>query len=144
MRFPATVSTAKFDKLVLRGNTGATAVRVCSKASTMKALQPNVRAAVSNTAHTLEGVDGRSSEARRFRDLLHSITNDLGGVGVLSTYELSLARQCAALMLRSDQVEAAVVRGDTNADELTRLADQVRRVLGDLQVTVERRTMAAA
>ncbi len=93
--------------------------------------------------HVLDGLDGRSAPARRFRDLLDSITASYGGVAALSMTELSQARQAAALMLRSDQLQVAVVQGG-DADELSRLSDQVRRILVDLQQSVSSRETIAA
>jgi hypothetical protein len=109
----------------------------------MKARPSNTRSAISNMPHVLDGLDGRSAKARRFRDLLHSIAANFGGVEALTMAELSQARQAAALMHRSDQLQVAVVQGG-DANELTLLSDQVRRILADLHNSVNSRDTIAA
>lgn len=93
-----------------------------------------VRSAVSNGTKVLAGVDGRSSTARRFRDLVADLAHDLGLSGPLSTAEQGLLRQAAALTLRAEQLQAAVVCGKpVDGDELIRLSGEARRIVASLR-----------
>ncbi len=90
------------------------------------------RAKVSNGSKLLAGVDGRSSAARRFRDLTADLAHEFSVD--LSTAELGLVRQAAALTLRAELLQAAIVRGEpVNADELIRLSSEARRILASLR-----------
>lgn len=96
-------------------------------------LLPTTRSAVSNGTRLLEGVDGRSSPARRFRDLIQSFARDLGGFSRLTEAERALVRQAASLTLRAEQLQAAVVRGEpVDADTLIRLSGEARRLLSSI------------
>jgi len=89
------------------------------------------RSRVTNGTRLLMGVDGRSAEARRFRDLVRSYEAEFEST---SESDRNLIRQAALLALKSEQLQAAVVRGEAvDADTLTKLAGQLRRVLGDLR-----------
>jgi hypothetical protein len=91
---------------------------------------PTVRAAVSNGSHLLPGIDGRSASARRYRDLVTDLAGDLGGETALTSAELALVRQAAATTMRAEQLQAAIVRGESVAsDELVRLSNASARIL---------------
>lgn len=95
---------------------------------------PRIRSAVSNGTRLLVGVDGRSALARRFRDLITELTAEAGGREGLSAAECSGIRQAAAMMLRVEQVQAAIVRGEpVDNDELIRASGELRRLLGALR-----------
>jgi len=80
----------------------------------------------------LANVDLRSSSARRFRDLVRSYEAELGGN--LTELERGLIKQAAALSLRTEQMQEAIVRGDAvDADALIRLSSEARRILTSLQ-----------
>jgi hypothetical protein len=98
---------------------------------------PTVRSAVSNGSRLLNGVDGRSSGARRFRDLIADLARDeFGRVADLSIVEVGLLRQAAALTLRAEQMQADMVRGEiVDADELVRVSSESRRVLAAIRRT---------
>jgi len=101
--------------------------RVVSRPST-------TRSAISNGSRILEGVDGRSASARRFKDLVENFSRDLGGVDRLSEAEQSLIRQAASLTMRGEQLQAAIVRGEVvDPDELIRLSNTARRCLEGIQ-----------
>jgi hypothetical protein len=101
--------------------------RVVSRPST-------TRSAISNGSRILEGVDGRSASARRFKDLVENFSRDLGGVDRLSEAEQSLIRQAASLTMRGEQLQAAIVRGEAvDPDELIRLSNTARRCLEGIQ-----------
>jgi hypothetical protein len=102
---------------------------------TIEARTPNVsvslktRSAISNGKRMLPGVDGRSPAARRYRDLVADFTRDLGGAA-LSAAEVALIRQAAALMVRAEALQAAIIRGETVDDETAvRLTNAATRVL---------------
>lgn len=93
-----------------------------------------IRSAVSNGTRLLAGVDGRSATARRFRDLVAELTAEVGGADDLSAAERSAIRQAAALMLRIEQVQALIVRGEpVDNDVLIRLSGESRRLLAGLR-----------
>jgi hypothetical protein len=73
-------------------------------------------------------VDGRSHHARRFRDLVDAYTTEIGGT--LTESESGLVRQAAALALRCEQLQAAIVRGEAVDDDLlVRISGTARRLL---------------
>ena len=88
------------------------------------------RAKVSNGKKLLAGVDGRGRMARRFKDVLLDLIAEFGGAGALTTAELGLARQAAALTVRAEALQAAVVKGEpVSDDELIRTASEARRIM---------------
>ena len=89
------------------------------------------RSIASNDALRLDGVDLRSSVARRFRDLVVAYSADLGGVAKLTEAERALVRQAASLTIRAERLQAEIVRGDVHvdADEVVRLSSETRRCL---------------
>jgi hypothetical protein len=90
------------------------------------------RSAVTNGSRLLEGIDGRSPAARRYRDLIHLYESEVGGE--LTEIERGLIKQAAALSLRSEQLQGAVVRGeDVDNDTLIRLSGEARRILASLR-----------
>jgi hypothetical protein len=94
----------------------------------------NCRSRVTNGKRLLAGCDGRSRNARRYRDLLADMACDLGGAANLSTAELAILRQAAGLVLRSEQIQADVVNGrPVDADEAVRLANASARLLAALR-----------
>jgi hypothetical protein len=70
------------------------------------------RSAVSNGTKLfcVDGLDGRSQTARRFRDLVEGMGNDLGGQDRLSEGQRQLIRRAATLSIMSESVEADFVR----------------------------------
>ena len=73
---------------------------------------PAVRSRVTNgSALFLQGVDGRSATARRFRDVYLQVLSDLG-TEATSEAQRQIARRCAALAVRAELMEAALARGD--------------------------------
>ena len=70
------------------------------------------RSAVSNGTRLfcVDGLDGRSQTARRFRDLVETIGNDLGGVDHLSEGQKQLIRRAATLSIMAEALEADAVR----------------------------------
>ena len=91
---------------------------------------PTVRAAVTNDPLALRGVDGRSIVARRYRDVAIALADDLGGQDKLSEPVKILVRQCAALTVQTEALQAKIVAGeDIDLEQLTRLSNVLGRTL---------------
>jgi|ERR1700678_3868346 hypothetical protein len=91
---------------------------------------PTVRSRATNGAKMIAGVDGRSAEARRWRDLAMSYADDAGGAESLSEAQRTLVATAATLTVRSEAMQAAMLRGElVNDEELTRLANVLGRTL---------------
>ena len=103
------------------------------------------RAAVSNGSRLhARGIDGRTRDARRFRDLVASFSESLGGEAALSEADKALVRNAAALAVKAERMQARIVKGeDVDLEGLTRLSNCVSRVLSQLGVKRERRELAA-
>jgi hypothetical protein len=90
------------------------------------------RSAVSNGTKLfcVEGLDGRSQTARRFRDLVETMTLDLGGLDRLSEGQKQLVRRAAGLAIMSEGVEADLCRNLAfDADQYGQLCDRLGRCL---------------
>jgi hypothetical protein len=79
----------------------------------------------------LEGVDGRSVLARRYRDILAQLVSDLGGDP--SEAQSIIARRAATLSVWCEQSEAKAAAGEPlNIGEFTTATNTLRRLLNDL------------
>ena len=94
----------------------------------------NNRARVTNGSRLLAGVDGRSAEARRYRDLVSSFAADLGGDPIkLSELVKALIRQTAAAVVVSERLQARIVRDEVvDLEQATRVANTAQRGLARL------------
>jgi hypothetical protein len=100
------------------------------------------RSRVSNRTRLLEGVDGRSALARRYRDICQAYETDAGGV--IPEADRDLIRQAASLTLRAEQMAASLVRGeDINNDELVRISSTAKRLIETIRVKADARKPAA-
>jgi hypothetical protein len=90
---------------------------------------PTTRSAVSNGSQLfVDNVDGRSKEARRFRDVLAEIISDLGGADGLSEGQRQLARRCALMSVECERMEAKSVAGEAiDLDVFGQLSDRIGR-----------------
>jgi hypothetical protein len=80
--------------------------------------------------HLLQGVDGRTAGAVRFKRLINSFSADLGGMAALTEAERGLVRQAASVIMRAEQVQSVIARGEyVDPDELIRLTNTARRTL---------------
>jgi hypothetical protein len=101
----------------------------------MQCVRPNfsasratTRSRISNRSRMLPGVDGRSSAARRFRDICANYEAEAGGN--VTEVERDLIRQAAGLTLRAEQLQGAIVRGEPiSNDELVRISSTAKRLL---------------
>jgi hypothetical protein len=95
---------------------------------------PATRAAISNGKHMLPGIDGRSAAARRYRDLVADLADDLGGIASLSAADLALVRQAAACTMQAEQLQAAIVNGKpVDSNLLVRVSNTLARTMAALQ-----------
>src|ERR1700751_4347428 len=78
---------------------------------------PTTRSRITNGKQMLAGVDGRSAEARRYKDLSMSYADDCGGASALTESQRALGRQAAALTVQSENLQAALLRGEAIDDE---------------------------
>ena len=92
------------------------------------------RSKITNGSRLLAGVDGRSPDARRFRDLMNGYAAELGGIENLSLFDRTSVRNCAGMTLRLEQLQSAVANNDAtvSTDELIRLSGAVKRILESL------------
>ena len=114
-----------------QGNSGV--AKLPSDAVMTAAVSPTTRSRVTNRRATLPGVDGRSADARRYRDLCASFADERGGEAALTESERALIRQAAALQVASERMQAQLIRGeDVDGEELTRLSNALARALSAL------------
>ena len=103
----------------------------------MAAALKTTRSAVTNGTrlHLAGVVDGRSAEARRFKDLIHAYAEGLGGESALNPAQTALVRQAAALTLEGERLQAAIISGrPVDTDDVTRLSNAALRILGELGI----------
>ena len=97
-------------------------------------LPRNLRARVTNVARLLVGVDGRSAEARRFRDLILSFTEALGGE--LTETQRVAVRRAAELTVIAEQQRTRALRGEpVDPLALVRLEGMTARAVRALGIT---------
>jgi hypothetical protein len=91
----------------------------------------STRSRISNGKKLLPLTDGRSTTARRFKDLYEDICLDLGGVDMLSEGQKQLIRRASMLSAECERQEAMAARGEAEFDiELYgMLTDRLGRVL---------------
>ncbi len=95
-------------------------------------LQPCNRSRITNGSATLSNVNGSSADARRYRDLVHALTAEVGGD--LGEAERLQIRNAATLQLHAETLTAALVRGETiDPEHITRAANGATRALQALR-----------
>jgi hypothetical protein len=98
----------------------------------ISARPPSARSAISSASALLPGVDQRSALARRYREICEALTADIGGD--LTEAERLTVRSAAALAIRAEVLQAAIVRGeDVSPDDAVRLANASARLLAVLK-----------
>jgi hypothetical protein len=91
------------------------------------------RSRVTNGSKLIAGVDGRTAEARRFKDVATSLADDLGGAAALTEAQRALVKQAASLVVQSESLQGAMIRGEAISDEqMTRVANALGRTLNRL------------
>jgi hypothetical protein len=90
---------------------------------------PATRARLTNHRDLLPGLDGRSAEARRFRDLVRAYISDAGGIEQCSEVKLGLLRRLAAASVLVETFENSIFKGKpVNVSEFCNLASTVVRL----------------
>jgi hypothetical protein len=89
------------------------------------------RSAVTNrTKLFVEGMDGRTGQARRYRDILTQIECDVGGIDNLSEGQRQLCRRAATLSFTAEAMEVDAVAGKPfDIDLFGQLTDRLGRCL---------------
>jgi hypothetical protein len=96
------------------------------------------RSAVTNGSKLHSHVDGRTTGARRFRDLVAAFESEIPGP--LSAIEKGLVRSAAGLQLQAEQEQARIVRGEPiDPDTLIRLTGAARRILAMISAKAAKR-----
>jgi hypothetical protein len=87
------------------------------------------RSRLTNHQDLLPALDGRSSAARRFRDLVGAYIADMGGLDLCSEVKLGLLRRLAACTVRAEMLEAELLNGgQVSVSELCALASTAVRL----------------
>jgi hypothetical protein len=73
---------------------------------------PATKARITNHRDLLPGLDGRSSGARRYRDLVQAYAADMGGLSNLSEVKLGLLRRLAAASVLAEALEVKAANGE--------------------------------
>ena len=101
------------------------------------------RSRITNGSELLRGVDGRSAEGRRYRDLTEAFRAEFG-LGS-SEREMAAIRLAAALTVQGETLQAAIVRGERVAEEeLTRALNAQARALREPPPDQKRRASRPA
>jgi hypothetical protein len=83
----------------------------------------------------LEPLDGRGVLARRFRDLVQAMTDDLGGGEILSEAQRQLVRRAAALSVECERLELEMASGrKVDFTDYGQLTNALGRVVGRLGI----------
>jgi len=100
---------------------------------TSAGFKPEARSRVTNGKQLFLGaVDGRSREARRWRDLYHSFLNQTGNK------HDQMVRSLASLVLRREQLDARIAVGeDIDTDLLLRLCGTINRTMAKLGIVAD-------
>ena len=102
--------------------------------STIGKAKSKGRSAISNGTRLIEGVDGRSPAARRFRDLVEAYCQALGQpFDRLGEATRNTVRQAVSAQLHSEQMQSAIVRGEpVDSDQMVRVSNLSVRLLRSL------------
>ena len=108
-------------------------VRLVQAASSHIPGKPHARSAVTNGAVLLADVDGRSTWARRARDLINEHLGDIGGLDQTSAAERSLVRRASVIEVELERLETKfALANQASADDLdlyVRASGNLRRLL---------------
>jgi hypothetical protein len=84
-----------------------------AESRSLTARKPTARSRITNGNSLLPGIDGRSVVARRYQDIIASLTSDAGGHGNISEARHQLIRRFAALAVLAENIEAKLAMGET-------------------------------
>ena len=104
---------------------------------------PTARSAVANGSRLwIDSVDGRSAEARRFRDVLGDLVQHLGGDDAITEPQRHLARRAAALVTWCERAEISLAKGnDMDVGQYVTASNSLRRLLADIGIERQPRDM---
>jgi hypothetical protein len=71
------------------------------------------RSRITNHRDLLPDVDGRSPQARRYRDILSAVLSDQGGLDRMAEARVQLVRRFAACAVLAENMESRMVNGET-------------------------------
>jgi hypothetical protein len=95
-----------------------------------------VRSAISNDLLALRGIDGRGAVARRYRDVVIALADDVGGVDRLSEPQKIMIRTAAMMTVKIEDVQSRIVAGqDIDVEQLTRMGNVLARTLQLIGIT---------
>lgn len=102
--------------------------------ATATVTSPTNRSRITNGQELFLGeVDGRSREARRFRDVFSALIVHLGGDDHASEARAHLAKRAAALITWAEIEETKLAAGERlDVQTYTTAVNTLRRLLGDL------------
>jgi hypothetical protein len=104
------------------------------------ALPAASRSAKTNDRRQFLAGDGRSTWARRQRDLEILYADDLGGASALSEFQLGLISTCATLRCELEKLEGRLSVGEAvDLDQFGRLVGHYRRVCETLGIERRKR-----
>jgi hypothetical protein len=90
------------------------------------------RTATGNGSRVLDGVDGRSWPARRFREVSAALGSDLGGTEHLTEAQLQLCRSAAGLVILRESLDVQAAKDGpeaVNVPTYALICNSLRRVL---------------
>ena len=83
----------------------------------------------------LPGIDGRSAQARRFRDIASALAADQGGAEGLSEARIQMIRRFAAAAVQAEALEGRLVNGEPiDASEHCLLTSSMVRIVNHLGI----------
>jgi hypothetical protein len=89
------------------------------------------RSKVTNGSKLVAGVDGRSADARRYKDLVASFS---AGLDALNEGQRAIVSQAAALTLQSERMNGAILRGElVDTEQLVRISNVLSRSLAQIR-----------
>jgi hypothetical protein len=87
------------------------------------------RSKIANGRGYLPSIDGRSSTARRYRDIASAIVQDLGGMSQCSATTIEVVRRFAAISVLAEGMESRLVNGEEiSSAELCLLSSTLMRL----------------
>lgn len=97
------------------------------------------KSAVTNGTTILPDIDGRSKEARRFKDIASQIVTDQGGLELCAEARLQLIRRFSACCVMAEQMEANLASGkNINIVEHSMLTNAIVKVAA--RIGIDRRS----
>ncbi|MDH3668010.1 MAG: hypothetical protein OEN23_13875 [Paracoccaceae bacterium] len=110
-------------------------VKISHDSSVESVKKPTARSRVTNRKQTfLPDVDGRTREARRYRDVYAGLVAHLGGENEITDAERHLAKRAASLVVWCEVEEGklAAENGDFDIGPYVTGVNALRRILADL------------